>query len=541
MPPVDAAALLRVMWEHRDETEAGRWLLEHVLEGVAALLGETRFGASASALGASLHLHDGAAFRLSLGDDRRKGVFSADHHASANVWAGLKDHAEALTLDVRAPTLRTRSGRIEPLDGRRQQSGTLVRLTKSSVTHLLGLPLRAPGRGLLGMITVEIACRAAMGVDLGVFHGALGVALDELQLRVDLAALGLALSPPALAPAGPRAESAAQHNTLHLAEQVALSWAHVGLIGPPGSGRSWLARWIHERSSARPHTLTALDGHRLTPSELDLTLRAPGTALIRDLHGLSVEAQRALAAWLDDPGPAPARLIVTTTAEHDLGVILRFDLPRRLRLWDITVPGLHQRREDIPSLVAALLAAELGRPAAEASDLLSAEALDVFTHGIYPNHLKDLRAAVGWAWREAEQQALSTGRPVHRLRAEHARRGLQHLIPAPPAVLDQLRPGARALVERAAGLLAKPPPKLSKPPHLLALAEGFVGLVVAEALAATADPAEAAKRLGLGEQVKVGNHLKTLRAAEEKLSRLAARLGEPTPPALSRLHPRRKP
>ena len=68
-----------------------------------------------------------------------------------------------------------------------------------------------------------------------------------------------------------------------------------------------------------------------------------------------------------------------------------------------------------------------------------------------------------------------------------------------------------------------------------------MGLVVAEALAATADPAEAAKRLGLGEQVKVGNHLKTLRAAEEKLSRLAARLGEPTPPALSRLHPRRKP
>ena len=539
MPPVDAAALLRVTREHRDETEACRWLLERVLEEVVALLREARLGAPATALGASLHLHDGAAFRLSLGQERREGAFSADHHASANVWAGLKEHAEALTLDVRARTLRARSGRIEPLDGPRQQTGTILRLTQSKVTHLLGLPLRAPGRGLLGMITVEIACRSAIGRDLGLFSGALGLALDELQLLVDLAALSVALLPPALAPAGPSAESAAHHNTLRLAEQVAPSWAPVGLVGPPGSGRAWLARFIHERSAASPHPLTPLDAHRVTPAELDLALRAPGTALIRDVHGLSVAAQGVLAAWLDDP--SPARLIVTTTAEHDLGAILRFDLPRRLKLWDITVPGLHQRREDIPALVCALLADELGRPQAEVSDLLSAEALDVFTHGAYPSHLKDLRAAVGWAWRVAQQQASSAGRPLQRLRAEHARRGLHHLIPAPPAVLDQLRPGARALVERAAELLTAETPEPPRHLHLLALAEGFVGLVVAEALAASADPAEAAERLGLADQVKVGNHLKTLRAAEEKLSRLAARLHEPTPPVLARLHPRRKP
>ena len=101
MPPVDAAALLRVTREHRDETEACRWLLERVLEEVVALLREACLGAPATALGASLHLHDGAAFRLSLGQERREGAFSADHHASANVWAGLKEHAEALTLDVR--------------------------------------------------------------------------------------------------------------------------------------------------------------------------------------------------------------------------------------------------------------------------------------------------------------------------------------------------------------------------------------------------------------------------------------------------------
>jgi hypothetical protein len=172
MPPVELAALLPLLRAHRDETEAGRWLLERVLEGVEALLRETRFASTATASGASLHLHDGAGFRLSLGVERRDGVVSADHHASANIWAGLNDHAEALTLDVRAPTLRGRSGRVQPLDGPRQQSGTLVRLGKISVTHLLGLPLRAPGRGLLGMITVEIACRSAMGLDLGLFGGA---------------------------------------------------------------------------------------------------------------------------------------------------------------------------------------------------------------------------------------------------------------------------------------------------------------------------------------------------------------------------------
>lgn len=540
MPPVELAALLPLLRAHRDETEAGRWLLERVLEGVEALLRETRFASTATASSASLHLHDGAGFRLSLGVERRDGVVSADHHASANIWAGLNDHAEALTLDVRAPTLRGRSGRVQPLDGPRQQSGTIVRLGKVSVTHLLGLPLRAPGRGLLGMITVEISCRSAMGLDLGLFGGAPGAALDELQLLVDLGAFGLALLPPAPAPAGPQAESAAYHNTLRLAEQVASSSAHVSLVGPLGSGRAWLAGWIHARSPAQAHRLTDLDGHRVTPAELELTLRAPGTALIRDAQGLSVDAQGALSAWLDDPGTAPARLILTTTAEQDLGGVLRFDLPRRLKLWSIAVPGLHQRREDIPQLVIGLLAEALGRPEAEGAELLSAEALDLFTEASYPNHLKDLGAAVRWALREAEQQAASTGRPMQRLRAEHARLGLQHLIPAPPAVLDQLRPGARALVQRAEALLAEPTPKHAKPPHLLALAEGFVGLVVAEALAASADPAEAARRLGLVEQVKDGNHLKTLRAAQDKLNRLAVCLHEPTPPALARLRPRRR-
>ena len=542
MPPVDAAALLHVMREHRDETEASRWLLERVLDGVVALLKETRFAATATASGASLHLHDGAGFRLSLGHERREGAVSAGHHASVNVWAALKDRAEAVILDVRARTLRTRSGHSHPLDGPRQQTGTIALLGKISVTHLLGLPLRAPGRGLLGMITVEIACRSAMGLDLGLFDGPLGLALDELQLSIDLGALCVALLPPAPAPAGPKVQSAAHHNALRLAEQVAPSSAPVGLVGPVGSGRSWLAQRIHDRSFASDHKLTARDGHQVTPSELDLTLREPGTALVRDVHELSLDAQRALAAWLDDPGPTPARLIVTTTAEAELGARLRFELPRRLKLWNIAVPGLHQRREDIPQLVPQLLAVELGRPEAECADLLSAEALAVFTSGTYPNHLKDLRAAVSWAWREATRQAAASGRPVQRLRAEHARLGLTHLIPAPPAVLEQLRPGARALVERAAALLAAPASTApgAKPPHLLALAEGFVGLVVAEALAATADPAEAAARLGLGEQVKDGNHLKTLRAAADKLERLAAPLGEPLPPALSRLRPRGK-
>jgi hypothetical protein len=388
------------------------------------------------------------------------------------------------------------------------------------------------------MITVEIACRAAMGVDLGLFDGPAGVALDELQLLADLGGMALALLPPAPAPAGPKAESAAQHHTLHLAEQVALSVEPVGLVGPVGSGRSWLAQWIHARSPAHPHKLTALDGHRVIPSELALALRAPGTALIRDVHGLSLECQRALSAWLDDPGATPARLLVTTTPDHDLAESLRGALPRRLTQWSIAVPGLHQRREEIPELVARLLAEAIERPEAEVIDLLGADALAVFAQGTYPNHLKDLRAAAVFAWREAEHQA--PGRPTPRLRAEHARRGLQHLVPAPSAVLEQLRPGARALVEHAAALLAAPPPPHSRPPHLLNLAEGFVGLVVAEALALTADPALAAERLGLGDQVKDGNHLKTLRAAQEKLTRLAARLGEPTPAALTRISPRRR-
>lgn len=540
MPPVDVAAALAELRERRDEGEVGAWLLDHALERVAESLHETRFAGEARALGASLHLRGGAGFRLNLSRAGREGQpLSADHQASVNVWAGLTEQPEALTLDVRARELRYRSGRTQPLDGQRQRTGTLARLDRQRVSHLLGLPLRAPGRGLMGMITVELTCRGAYGADLGLFVGAARVALDHAQLLLDLGAMALALAPPAPAPAGPKAESAAHHHTLRLAEQAASSTAPLALVGPVGSGRAWLAAWVHERSPMRHHPLTDLDGHRVTAAELALALRAPGTALLRDLHGLSLDAQRALVAWLDEPGDAPARLIVTTTPGHDLSVLLRFDLARRLKLWILDVPGLDQRREDIPGLIPRLLAARLSRPEAELQDLLSEEALVVFAAGAYPNHLHDLAAAALWAIREAERQA--AGRPLARLRAEHARLGLTRLLPAPPAVLDQLRPGARALVERAPALLSAPPSPYGKPPHLLALAEGFVGLVVAEALAAHPDPADAAARLGLGHQRGDGNHLKTLRAAEDKLTRLAERLDEPLPAAaLAPLRPRRK-
>ncbi|MCK6520815.1 sigma 54-interacting transcriptional regulator [Myxococcota bacterium] len=542
MTPADVAADLVTLREHREESEAGRWLLDRVLEGVVASLGLTSFGAEAKVAGASLHLHDGVGFRLHLGRAAQDGAAPgaeprADLLASANVWSALKDHAEAVLLDVRTRMLTYRAGRSQPLDGRGQRSETVARLGRQQVTHLLGLPLRAPGRGLVGMITVEVRCRLAVAENLGLFDGAAGAGLDGVQLRVDLTAPALLLLPPSPPPPGREAESAAHHEALRYAEEVARSSVTLAVVGPRGSGRAWLAERVHALSERRAHRLISLEGHRVTPASLALDLRTPGTVLIREVDALSSEAQTALTAWLDDPGPVAARLIVTYTPDRDLTRALRGGLPQRLTAWSVAVVGLHKRVEDIPALTRGLLAAELRRPEEEVIDLLSDEALKVFQAGSYLNNVEDLRVAVIWAYREAERRA--PGHPSPRLRAEHARLGLQRLLPTPRAVLDQLRPGARALVERAPELLRAPPPPQGKAPQLLNLAEGFIGLVVAEALAAAPDPRDAAERLGFNHQIEDGNHLKTLRAAEDKLVLLAERLGEPWP-RLPALAPRRK-
>ncbi len=173
----------------------------------------------------------------------------------------------------------------------------------------------------------------------------------------------------------------------------------VTLWGPPGAGKRLLAHHLHAlspRSQAPCLTLDSdSDGQRLDALLTDdhawgrLTA---GTLVLLHLDALDRERQRALAARLAH-GPAP-RLVGTTLEAPGHLVQSGRLLPAlfaRVAEVELRVPGLEDRREDIPDLARHLveeLASREGLPYRP----LSIAALNRLRHAPWPAGITGLRA-----------------------------------------------------------------------------------------------------------------------------------------------------
>ncbi len=179
--------------------------------------------------------------------------------------------------------------------------------------------------------------------------------------------------------------SEAMKNTLTEARHAAASDSIVLMLGESGSGKDFLARYIHDRSRRADGPFFAINCAAVAPelaeSELFghepgaftgargrkrglLELAEGGTLLLNEIGELSMPMQAKLLTFLDTRsftrvgGEAQiavnARLIAATNKELDKEVArgaFRSDLYYRLNVLSIYIPPLRRRIEDLPLLV----------------------------------------------------------------------------------------------------------------------------------------------------------------------------------------------
>lgn len=186
------------------------------------------------------------------------------------------------------------------------------------------------------------------------------------------------------------AKSAAMRRVLDRAQRVARSSSSVFITGETGSGKSMLARFIHEHSQRREHPLVQLNCAAIPPAlaESELFGVRPGafTGAREEREGLFVAAGRGT-LFLDEIGELPAEVqakllhVLETGTVRPLGgskevrtharVIaatnrppeelvregsFRPDLYYRINVVRIEIPPLRERKDDIVPLVDVLLA-----------------------------------------------------------------------------------------------------------------------------------------------------------------------------------------
>ncbi len=219
--------------------------------------------------------------------------------------------------------------------------------------------------------------------------------------------------------------SQVMQETLEQALLVAKTRSTVLLLGESGSGKDFLARYIHDHSDRSSGPFRALNCAAL-PSELaeselfghekgaftgarsmkrgHVELANGGTLLLNEIGELPLPLQAKLLTFLDTRSftrvggerevGVDARIIAATNRDLDRDVRdgrFRHDLLFRLNVFTIVVPPLRQRKEDLPLLVNKLipyLAAQIDR---KPPPRIRMSAMDEIVAYHWPGNVRELR------------------------------------------------------------------------------------------------------------------------------------------------------
>ena len=222
-------------------------------------------------------------------------------------------------------------------------------------------------------------------------------------------------------------EAAAMQKTLEVAWKAAASDATVLLLGESGTGKSVLARAMHERSGRRQSAFVTVScpslSRDLLESELfghvkgaftgahqevvgKVAVAQGGTLLLDEIGELPFEIQAKLLRLLQereyervgDPRPQKANVRVIAATNRDLAQAVaesrfREDLYYRLNVISITLPPLRERAADIPRLAGKHLTF-LARQAGKRLEGFSNEALAKMRAYAWPGNLRELRNVI---------------------------------------------------------------------------------------------------------------------------------------------------
>ncbi len=181
--------------------------------------------------------------------------------------------------------------------------------------------------------------------------------------------------------------------------------APVLVRGEPGSGRSVLARRLHQASRVAVGPCIRVDcrglAARLDAAQVldrSLCAAAGGSVVLEEVDALPAPLQLRLMAWLEQSRgiAGAARVLATTQRDLDDDVrqgAFREDLRARLDVFEIRIPPLRHRLEDVPALARELVAECAGRLGMR-TPALSPEVDRLLCAYRWPGNVRELRNAI---------------------------------------------------------------------------------------------------------------------------------------------------
>jgi len=267
--------------------------------------------------------------------------------------------------------------------------------------------------------------------------------LRKISEKRDLQNKALAAEVRAQAAEGPSSligKSAAMQAVHRLIATVAASDATVLILGETGTGKELVARTIYQQSNRSdgpfiPVNCGALSenlveselfGHRkgaFTGADRDhkgmFEVANGGTLFLDELGELNKNIQVKLLRFLEsgeirrvgENGPFKTDVRVLCATNCDLRDMIgqdefREDLYFRVNTFEIRLPPLRERREDIPDLARHLLARAARRPANQVADLVTPEAIDVLLEYDWPGNIRELANVMEYAFIVSNGQSL---------------------------------------------------------------------------------------------------------------------------------------
>jgi len=257
----------------------------------------------------------------------------------------------------------------------------------------------------------------------------------------------------ALTPEGLLGRSVAAQQLRQTIAKLAPANSRVLISGPPGAGKETVARLIHEGSPRARGEFVAISAAGMTPERMDVELfgeegaggrpakigmfeRAhAGTLYLDEVADMPRETQSRILRVLveqrfrrvggDSDVQVDVRVVSSTSRdlrEEIAGGRFREDLFHRLNVVPINVPGLSERREDIPELVDYFIN-RICEATGMSKRILADDALAALQVRAWPGNLRQLRNNI------ERMLILVSGPPAEPITAE--------MLPAEAAVNQQ--------------------------------------------------------------------------------------------------------